>query len=91
MAAGVIQQLRERQGVDLGIDESAIDALVALGGYDAELGARPMRRAIGRLIEAPLAAAILGGEFERGDRVAALGDAEGIRFERTEGSVEAAE
>ena len=91
MAAGVIQQLRERQGVDLGIDESAIEALVALGGYDAELGARPMRRAIGRMIEAPLAAAILGGEFERGDRIAALGNAEGIRFERTEGSVEAAE
>jgi len=91
MAAGVIEQLRERQGVDLGIDESAIDALLALGGYDAELGARPMRRAIGRMIEAPLAAAILGAEFERGDRVVALGDTEGIRFERTEGSVEAAE
>jgi len=91
MAAGVIQQLRERQGVDLGIDESAIDALVELGGYDAELGARPMRRIIGRMVEAPLAAAILGGEFERGDRVLALGDKDGIRFERTEGSVEAAE
>ena len=91
MAAGVIQQLRERQGVDLGIDESAIDTLLALGGYDAELGARPMRRAIGRMIEAPLAAAILGGDFERGDRVVAQGDTEGIRFERTEGSVEAAE
>jgi ATP-dependent Clp protease ATP-binding subunit ClpC len=91
MTAGVVQQLRERQGVELGIDESAVDALVALGGFDAELGARPMRRAIGRMVEAPLAAAILGGEFERGDRVLALGDTEGIRFERTEGSVEAAE
>jgi ATP-dependent Clp protease ATP-binding subunit ClpC len=91
MAAGVIQQLRERQGVDLGVDESAIDALVALGGYDVELGARPMRRAIGRMIEAPLAAAILGGEFARGDRVIARGDTEGIRFEQAEGSVEAAE
>jgi len=50
-----------------------------------------MRRAIGRMIEAPLAAAILGGDFERGDRVVAQGDTEGIRFERTEGSVEAAE
>ena len=77
MAAGVIQQLHERQGVDLGIDESAIEALVALGGYDAELGARPMRRAIGRMIEAPLAAAILGGEFERGDRIASAGQCGG--------------
>ena len=91
MAAGVIRQLQERQGVDLCIEESAIDALLAFGGYDAELGARPMRRAIGRMIEAPLAAAILGGEFARGDRVVAQGDTEGVRFERTEGSVEAAE
>jgi ATP-dependent Clp protease ATP-binding subunit ClpC len=91
MAAGVIEQLRERQGVDLSIDETAVDAMVALGGYDAELGARPMRRAIGRMVEAPLAAAILGGEFERGDRVVARGDAEGIRFERSHGTVEAAE
>ena len=73
------------------VDESAIDALVELGGYDPELGARPMRRVIGRLIEAPLAAAILGGEFDRGDHILACGDAEGIRFERADGSVEAAE
>ena len=84
-------QLQERQGVELSVDASAIDALVALGGYDAELGARPMRRAIGRMIEAPLAAAILGGDFERGDRILAVGDAEGVRFEPLEGSVEAAE
>jgi hypothetical protein len=43
------------------------------------------------MIEAPLASAILGGEFQRGDRILANGDADGIRFERLEGSVEAAE
>jgi len=91
MVAGVMRQLRERQAVELRVDETAIDSLVALGGYDAELGARPMRRAIGRILEAPLAAAILGGEFQRGDRIHALGEADGIRFERLEGSVEAAE
>ncbi|MGB5547414.1 MAG: ATP-dependent Clp protease ATP-binding subunit [Polyangiales bacterium] len=91
MVLGVIQQLRERQGVELTVEQSAIDSLVALGGYDAELGARPMRRMIGRMLEAPLAASILGGQFERGDRVLALGDSKGIRFERTQGSVEAAE
>ena len=32
---------------------AAIDALLDAGGFDAELGARPMRRAIGRLVEAP--------------------------------------
>ena len=91
MIAGVVQQLRERQGVELSVDASAIDSLVALGGYDADLGARPMRRMIGRMVEAPLAAAILGGDFERGDRILAVGDAQGVRFEPLEGSVEAAE
>ena len=91
MSNGVAAQLRERQGVELSIDPSAIESLVMLGGYDAELGARPMRRAIGRMVEAPLAAAILGGDFDRGDRILAVGSPEGIRFERLEGSVEAAE
>ena len=91
MLAGVVHQLRERQGVELSVDASAVVSLVALGGYDAELGARPMRRAIGRMVEAPLAAAILRGDFERGDRILAVGDADGLRFERLEGSVEAAE
>ena len=91
MIAGVVQQLRERQGVELTVDATTIDSLVTLGGYDAELGARPMRRAIGRMVEAPLAAAILGGDFQRGDRILVLGDAEGVRFEPLEGSVEAAE
>ncbi|MFA9470998.1 MAG: AAA family ATPase [Deltaproteobacteria bacterium] len=91
MVAGVVRQLRERQGVELSVDATAIDSLVALGGYDAELGARPMRRAIGRMLEAPLAAAILGSDFERGDRILAVGDSEGICFKPLEGSVEAAE
>jgi ATP-dependent Clp protease ATP-binding subunit ClpC len=91
MVAGVAQQIRERQGVELRVDATAIDSLVALGGYDADLGARPMRRAIGRMVEAPLAAAILGGELQRGDRILAVGDAKGVRFEPLEGSVEAAE
>jgi len=91
MVTGVVEQLRDRQGVELRVDATAIDALVALGGYDVALGARPMRRAIGRMVEAPLAAALLGGELRRGDRVRVLGDAEGLRFEPLEGSVEAAE
>jgi ATP-dependent Clp protease ATP-binding subunit ClpC len=91
MSASVAAQLRERQGVELVVDVSAIEALVALGGYDAELGARPMRRAIGRMIEAPLASAILAGEFRKGDRIRACGCADGMRFETADGSVEAAE
>jgi ATP-dependent Clp protease ATP-binding subunit ClpC len=91
LVAGVTRQLGERQDVELRVDSTAIDALLALGGYDADLGARPMRRVIGRLIEAPLAAAILAGNFEKGDRIVAVGDTNGIRFEPAKGSVEAAE
>ena len=91
MARGVARQLQERQGVELIVDPTAIDALLQHGGYDAELGARPMRRVIGRLLEAPLASAILAGEFVKDSRVVALGDDDGIRFEAADGSVEAAE
>ena len=47
--------------------EGAVEALLDEGGFDAELGARPMRRAIGRLVEAPIAEMILKGELDCGD------------------------
>jgi len=55
------------RGIRLDVDEAALDALLAQGGYDPELGARPMRRAIVRLVEAPLADMILKGEIAEGD------------------------
>ncbi len=56
----------EDRGVRLEVEEGAIEVLLDAGGYDAELGARPMKRAIGRLIEAPLAEMILRRELESG-------------------------
>ncbi len=38
-------------------------------GYDPEYGARPLRRAIQRLVEDPLAESLLGGKFTEGDTV----------------------
>jgi ATP-dependent Clp protease ATP-binding subunit ClpA len=35
-------------------------------GYDPQYGARPLRRAIQRLVENPLAKRILGGDFPAG-------------------------
>jgi ATP-dependent Clp protease ATP-binding subunit ClpC len=55
-----------RRGVRLDVSDEAIDALLESGGFDAELGARPMRRAITRLVEAPLADMILRGELPEG-------------------------
>jgi ATP-dependent Clp protease ATP-binding subunit ClpC len=60
-------ELETARGVRLDVSDAAVDALLAAGGFDAELGARPMRRAIARLVEAPIAEMILRGELERGD------------------------
>jgi len=43
--------------------------LVDHGGFDPALGARPMRSAVQRLVEAPLAERILAGDFAAGDDV----------------------
>ncbi len=69
----------ELRGIGLEVDDAAIDALLESGGFDAELGARPMRRAITRWVEAPLADMILRRELTEGSvaRVEA-GDAGGV-------------
>jgi ATP-dependent Clp protease ATP-binding subunit ClpC len=71
------EELEAARGIRLDVSDAAIDALLAAGGFDAELGARPMRRAIGRLVEAPIAEMVLRGELERGD--VALVEVEGGR------------
>ncbi len=68
MLRGVSDVLTREHGVTLSVDERAIDALIASGGFDSALGARPMRRTVGRLVEAPLAQKILVGDVPRGTR-----------------------
>ena len=43
--------------------------LLAEEGYDPAFGARPLKRAIQRLIQNPLAMRLLEGEFSEGDRI----------------------
>jgi ATP-dependent Clp protease ATP-binding subunit ClpC len=52
------------------------------GGFDPALGARPMRSAVQRLVEAPLAEKILAGEFEPGDQVRVDVNGGELRFSR---------
>jgi ATP-dependent Clp protease ATP-binding subunit ClpC len=61
------EDLEAARGISLDVSEGALEALLDEGGFDPELGARPMRRAIGRLVEAPIAEMILKGELYRGD------------------------
>jgi len=53
--------------------ETSPEALqhLAREGYDPAFGARPLKRAIQRLVQNPLAMAVLEGRFGEGDRVAA--------------------
>ena len=56
-ASKVLERLKSRQ-IQLTMDESARDFLVEKG-YDPTYGARPMRRAVERYLEDPLAEEIL--------------------------------
>ena len=47
----------------------AAKELLAKEGYDRQFGARPLRRAVQRLIEDPLAERILLGDFKAGDTI----------------------
>ena len=51
--------------------------LLAEEGYDPALGARPLKRSIQRLIQNPLAMAVLAGKFGDGDAIVARPDGKG--------------
>ena len=68
-----LQDQLEAQGIGLELTDSA-KVLLALRGYDPTLGARPLRRAIQRLVEDPLSERLLWKEFRAGETI--LVDAE---------------
>ncbi len=58
----------EAQAVDLALSDAAKTRL-AEKGYDPQLGARPLRRAIQRLLEDPLSERVLQREFPAGSTI----------------------
>jgi len=56
------------QGMTLTITEAARE-LLSTEGYDPQYGARPLRRAISRLVEDPLSDDMLRGKFKAGDEI----------------------
>jgi ATP-dependent Clp protease ATP-binding subunit ClpC len=58
------------QGMELEVSDAA-KQLLATEGYDPTMGARPLRRAVQKLIEDPLAEAMLAGSFAHGDVICA--------------------
>jgi ATP-dependent Clp protease ATP-binding subunit ClpB len=74
------ERLTERR-IELELSSAAKEVL-AEAGWDPAFGARPLKRAIQRLVENPLALRLLDGDFADGDTIRV--DAEGgeIRFEK---------
>ena len=69
----------------------AAKRLIATEGYEPAFGARPIKRAIQRLVQNPLALAVLEGRFGDGDTIRAdAGPGGALVFERAEAGTEAA-
>jgi len=67
----LLERLRtqlESQSLDMVLTDDA-KALLAKKGYDPELGARPLRRAIQRLLEDPLSEKVLSKDFPAGSTI----------------------
>lgn len=69
-AAALVGRLKQQQRIELRLSPSAVDA-VARVGYDPVFGARPVKRALQRELQTPMALALLRGDFREGDRVVA--------------------
>jgi ATP-dependent Clp protease ATP-binding subunit ClpC len=76
--AKVVQRLKARN-ILLQLDEKAKDHLVSKG-YDPLYGARPMRRAVERSLEDPLAEEILRGLFHEGEPLLVTVDGDHLVF-----------
>ena len=74
----VRKRLADRR-VTLDMTEAAKD-LLAREGYDPAYGARPLKRAISRLVVDPLARMLLTGEVKEGDAVASDAGKDGLTF-----------
>jgi ATP-dependent Clp protease ATP-binding subunit ClpB len=69
----------EEKKLGLQVDDEALDWLAAVG-YDPVYGARPLKRAIQRELETPIAKAILAGSFAAGSTIVVTVEAERLSF-----------
>ncbi|CAK6695589.1 MULTISPECIES: ATP-dependent chaperone ClpB [unclassified Synechococcus] len=76
------RRLEERK-LSLQLSTEALDWLAAVG-YDPVYGARPLKRAIQRELETPIAKAILAGSFPAGSTIAVEVEAERLKISLAE-------
>jgi ATP-dependent Clp protease ATP-binding subunit ClpB len=87
-----LARLRDRlaeRGLDLVLTPEATE-LIAEAGWDPAYGARPLKRAIQRLVENPLAKRLLEHEFAEGDMITVDVENGGLLFEKADAAVAAA-
>jgi ATP-dependent Clp protease ATP-binding subunit ClpB len=63
---GNVAKLLKERGIAVEVTPAAKERIIS-EGYDPNYGARPMKRAIQRLVQDPLASKLIGGEFAEGD------------------------
>ena len=68
-------------GIELGFD-SSVTELVAKEGFDPVYGARPLRRAIVRMVEDTFSTEMLEGKIKAGDKIYAKAENDKIVFEK---------
>ena len=73
--------LADRQ-ITLHVSDAAV-AAIAEAGYDPAYGARPLKRALQKLVIDPLATHLLAGEFQPGDAIEADVGANGMVFTKS--------
>ncbi|KUK84040.1 MAG: ATPase with chaperone activity, ATP-binding subunit [Pelotomaculum thermopropionicum] len=81
MLKEVAGRMRENE-IEIEVTEEAKD-LLAEEGFDENYGARPLRRAILRLVEDLLSEEFLAGTFQRGDKVLIKREGPGLELEKT--------
>ncbi|MEQ1861543.1 MAG: ATP-dependent Clp protease ATP-binding subunit [Chthoniobacteraceae bacterium] len=69
----------QTKNIRLALDEKSKEFLIEKG-YDPQYGARPMRRAVERYLEDPLAEEILRGHIKAGDMANVTSDGKALQF-----------
>ncbi len=80
----MVARLRDQlliQGLGISVTSEARE-LLAKAGFDPTLGARPLRRAIQRLVEDPLSEQLLSGEWQPGEVVELAVEGDTLVFKR---------
>ncbi|MCB1645581.1 MAG: ATP-dependent chaperone ClpB [Pseudomonadales bacterium] len=75
----ILQKRLKDNDMCLQLDDEALAFLVDVG-YDPVYGARPLKRAIQRYVENPLAQAILSGRYKAGDQIRLTRQGEELTF-----------